>query len=81
MTQVSNQTQLLAALAAQDSTIQVTADFTIAAQIDILYPVTIESPAASAPFTLTKDISYFTYLFRVQNGGSLALQNIMQPLC
>lgn len=77
MTQVSNQTQLLAALAAQDSTIQVTADFTIAAQIDILYPVTIESPAASAPFTLTKDISYFTYLFRVQNGGSLTLQNII----
>lgn len=77
MAQVSNQTQLLAALAAQDSTIQVTADFTISSQINILYPVTIESLTAAAPFTLSKDISYFTYLFRIQNGASLTLQNII----
>lgn len=77
MTQVSNQTQLLAALAAQDSIIQVIADFTITSQITILYPVTIESITAAAPFTLTKDTSYFAYLFRVQNGGSLTLQNII----
>lgn len=77
MAQVSNQTQLLAALAAQDSTIQVTADFTISSQINILYPVTIESLTAASPFTLSKDISYFMYLFRIQNGASLTLQNII----
>lgn len=77
MAQVSNQTQLLAALAAQDSIIQVTNDFAIASQVNILYPVTIESLTAATPFTLTKDISYFAYLFRVQNGGSLTLQNII----
>lgn len=77
MAQVSNQTQLQAALAAQDSVIQVTADFTINSQINILYPVTIESLAADTPATLTKDSSYFQYLFRVQNGGSLTLQNII----
>lgn len=77
MAQVSNQTQLLAALAAQDAIIQIIADFAIASQITILYPVTIESLTAAAPFTLTKDTSYFTYLFRVQNGGSLTLQNII----
>lgn len=77
MAQVSNQTQLLAALAAQDSIIQVMDDFSITSQITILYPVTIESFAAAAPFTLTKDTSYFAYLFRVQNGGSLTLQNII----
>lgn len=77
MAQVSNQTQLLAALAAQDSIIQVIADFTIVSQITILYPVTIESLTADIPFTLMKDVSYFSYLFRVQNGGSLTLQNII----
>lgn len=75
MTQVSNQTQLLAALAAQDSAIQVTSDFSITSQINILYPVTIESPAAADPFMLTKDSSYFTYLFRIQNGGALIAEN------
>lgn len=77
MVQVSNQTQLLAALASQDLVIQVIDDFAIATQINILYPVTIESLTAAAPFTLTKDSSYFTYLFRVQNGGVLTLQNII----
>lgn len=77
MAQVSSQTQLLTALAAQDSIIQITNDFTITSQITILYPVTIESLTPAAPFTLTKDTSYFAYLFRVQNGGSLTLQNII----
>lgn len=77
MTQISNQTQLLAALAAQDSNIQVTSNFAITSQINILYPVTIESLTADAPFILSKDPSYFTYLFRIQNGGSLTLRNII----
>lgn len=77
MAQVSNQTQLLAALAVQDSIIQIIADFAITSQISILYPVTIESLTAITPFTLTKDTSYFGYLFRVLNGGSLTLQNII----
>lgn len=77
MAQVSNQTQLLSALAAQDSIIQVTADFSIRSQINILYAVTIESLPASSTFTLTKDSSYSAFLFRVQSGGSLTLQNII----
>lgn len=77
MAQVSNQTQLVAALAAQDSILQVTADFAISSQINILYPVTIESSTVGTSFTLSKDSSYFTYLFRVQNGGSLTLRNII----
>lgn len=77
MAQVSNQTQLLEALNAQDSNIQITTNFAITSQINILYPVTIESLTASTPFMLIKDISYFTYLFRIQNGGSLTLQNII----
>lgn len=77
MAQVSNQTQLLEALTAGDSTIQVTADFTITTQINILYSVTIESLTVETPFTLTKDTSYFTYLFRIQGGGSLTLRNLI----
>lgn len=77
MTQISNQTQLLAALAAGASSILITADFPINSQINILYPVTIESLNADTPFTLSKDPSYFTYLFRIQNGGSLTLKNII----
>lgn len=77
MTQVSNQTQLLAALAAQDSIIQITDNFRISSQINILYPVTLESITSDTIFTLTKDASYFAYLFRIQNGGSLTLQNII----
>lgn len=57
--------------------IQITSDFSIDSQINILYPVTIESSNADAPFTLTKDTSYFGYLFRVQSGGSLTLRNVI----
>lgn len=77
MAQVSTQAQLLAALNALDPSIQVTAGFTISSQITIQYPVTIESLNATAPNTLTKDSSYFTYLFRVTEGGSLTLGHII----
>lgn len=77
MAQVSDQTQLQAALAARDEMIQITSDFSINSQINILYPVTIESSNADTPYTLTKDASYFGYLFRVQNGGSLTLRNVI----
>lgn len=77
MAQVSTQAELQAALNALDSSIQVTAGFSISSQIDILYPVTIESSTPDTPFTLVKDSTYFTYLFRVMQGGVLTLQNII----
>lgn len=77
MAQVSNQAQLLEALAAREAVIQAVSDFTINTQINILYEVTIESLTKDNPFTITKDISYSAYLFRVQSGGSLTLQNII----
>lgn len=77
MTQVSNQAELQAALNALESSIQVTAGFSIASQIIVHYKVTIESLSPDSPATLTKDSSYFTYLFRIMEGGSLTLQNII----
>lgn len=77
MAQVSNQAQLLSALSEQDPLIQVTAGFAVSSQVNILYPVTIESLDTEVPAVITKDVSYSAYLFRVQNGGSLTLQNII----
>lgn len=77
MAQVSTQRELQTALNAQDPAIQVTADFSILSQINITYAVTIESLTADNIYTLTKDPTYFTYLFRISQGGSLTFQNII----
>lgn len=76
MAQVSTQRELQSALSAKESLIQVTAGFPISSQINITYGVTIESLTSNNIFTLTKDASYFSYLFRV-SGGSLTFQNII----
>lgn len=77
MAQVSSQAELRTALEALDSFIQVTADFSISAQINIQYAVTIESYAGGSPAVLTKDNSYSSYMFRITDGGSLTVRNII----
>lgn len=77
MAQVSTQAELQAALNAMDSAIQITSAFSITSQLNIRYAVTIESPAPDNPVVLTKDSSYFTYLFRVMDGGALTLKNVI----
>lgn len=66
MAQVSNQAQLLSALSEQDPLIQVTAGFAVSSQVNILYPVTIESLDTEVPAVITKDVSYSAYLFRAR---------------
>ncbi|MBS7009691.1 InlB B-repeat-containing protein [Anaerostipes sp.] len=77
MTQVSTQRELQNALSAKDDLIQIAAGFSIASQISITYEVTIESLTPDNIFTLTKDASYSSYLFRISGGGSLTFQNII----
>lgn len=76
MTQVTNQTELQAALRAQEPLIQLIQDFAISSQITITYEVTLESPSSDTIFTLSKSASYFSFMFRV-TGGSLHLCNII----
>lgn len=75
MTQVSNQAELLAALTALETDIEVIANITINVQVNINYAVTISS--GGGIFMLQKAPAYFNPMFRVQNGGSLTLQNII----
>lgn len=75
MTQVSTQAELQAALAAQETDIQVTADFFIDAQQEITYDVTISS-AAGDRWTLVKEDGFDNYMFEIDGNGSLTLQNI-----
>lgn len=77
MAQISNQAELQAALNSLDPLIRVTADFSVSSQINIRYAVTIESLNPDTPATITKADSYFTYLFRIMEGGSFTLQNII----
>ena len=76
MALISNQAQLAAALRIQEPTIQITADFPLTSQINILYDVTLESVMPEM-HTISKAPEYDSYLFRIQNGGSLQLNNII----
>lgn len=76
MAHVSNQAQLAAALRRQAPSIQVTADFPLVSQLNILYDVTIESLTPHSPHTLFKDPGYDGFLFRIFGGGALRLTNI-----
>lgn len=72
MVQVSSQAQLAAALRNQEPFIQITDDFPLTSQINILYDVTIES-LMDETHTIYKAPEYNSYLFRIQNGGILRL--------
>lgn len=76
MAQVSSQAQLSAALNIQEPFIQITADFSLTSQINILYDVTIES-LIPGTYTISKAPGYDSYLFRIQNDGILRLTNIV----
>lgn len=76
MAHVSNQAQLAAALFRQEPSIQITADFPLTSQLNILYDVAIESLAPYSLHTLFKDPGYDGFLFRIFGGGALRLANI-----
>ena len=76
MAHVSNQAQLAAALCRQEPSIQITADFPLTSQLNILYDVVIESLAPYSLHTLFKDPGYDGFLFRIFGGGALRLANV-----
>lgn len=77
MIEVSTQAQLQAALSAREPDIQITGSFPITSQISITYETAIRSLSGDNIFTLTKDPLYFGYMFRISNGGSLTLENLI----
>lgn len=77
MAQVSNQTELIAALAAREALVQIAVDFSVNTQVNISYSVTFESVSADPVRVLSKDASYYSYLFRISNGGSLTVRNLV----
>lgn len=76
MTQVSTQAELQAAIAAQETEIEVTADFKIDTAQRITYAVTISS-GVGGPYTLTKADGHNGSLFFIEDRGSLTLANII----
>lgn len=76
MTQVTSQAELNAAIAAQESTIVVTASFNITQQNIITYPLTL-SGDASGTITLTKDAAFSSEMFAVSSSGALRIQNLI----
>ena len=77
MAQVTNQTELSAALAARDPLIQIAADFSLSTQVAISYSVVFESVSTELIRTLSKDASYYSYLFRISDNGSLVVRNLV----
>ena len=76
MTQVSTQAELQAAIAAQETNIEVTADFKIDTSQRITYAATVSS-GAGGPYTLAKAEGHNGSLFFIENNGSLTLANII----
>lgn len=77
MTPVSNQTELLSAVASREPHIQAVSDFTVSSQITIYYPLTLTGLSDERPASLYKDVSLPSAMFHVSEGGSLTLQNII----
>lgn len=77
MTRVSTQSELIAAIAAQETDIVVTANFEISEIQTINYAVTIASEE-NASYTLTKATNFDNSLFLLNtNNASLTLQNLI----
>lgn len=76
MTNVSNQVELEAAIAAQETNIVVTASFEIERQITIFYQHTI-SGDDNGPYTLKKRQDFNLSVFNIINRGELTLRNII----
>lgn len=77
MAQVSNQQELLLALANSEPLIEITADFEISVQNDITYSVSIKSMDSSPQRTLKRQAGFSGTLFLIQQSGALTLQNII----
>lgn len=77
MALVTNQTELNAALTQRDPLIQVAADFSINSQVTVSYTVTFESISTDTVHVISKDTSYYGYLIRVSNNGSLSVRNLV----
>ena len=75
MAQVSNESELSAALAGTDPSIQLTADIPVTNQLEVGRDVTISSLFPDV-FALTK-AGHSQNLFRVASGASLHLNNII----
>ena len=76
MAQVSNESELSAALAGTDPSIQLTADIPVTKQLEVGRDVTISSLFPDV-FALTKAAGHSQNLFRVASGASLHLNNII----
>ncbi|WP_455616098.1 InlB B-repeat-containing protein [Eisenbergiella sp.] len=76
MAQVSNESELSAALAGTDPSIQLTADIPVTKQLEVGRDVTISSLFPDV-FALTKAAAYSQNLFRVASGASLHLNSII----
>lgn len=77
MRQVYTQAELRAALLDQESEIQVTGDFDIDAPQNITYNLLLRSSPSDTVHTLFKTANFSGSLFRVSNGGSLTIENLV----
>ena len=77
MTQVSSQAELRAALLAQESEIQVIADFEVSAQQTITFPLLLHSAPAGSVHMLSKTAGFSGSLLRVSGGGALTLEDLI----
>lgn len=77
MTPVSNQTELLNAVASKETHIQAVSDFTVSKQITVRCSLTLTGCSDECPVSLYKDASFPSAMFHVSEGGSLTLQNIV----
>ena len=77
MTPVSNQTELLNAVASKETHIQAVSDFTVSKQITVRCSLTLTGCSDECPVSLYKDASFPSSMFHVLEGGSLTLQNIV----
>ena len=79
MAQVSNESELSAALAGTDPSIQLTADIPVTKQLEVGRDVTISSLFPDV-FALTKAAGHSQNLFRVASGATLVWTGIWLPI-
>ncbi|MBS7008756.1 hypothetical protein [Anaerostipes sp.] len=77
MRRVSNQAELLDAVASEEPQIQAVSDFTVSSQITVHYPLTLGGLSGESPASLYKDPSFPSFMFQVAEGGCLTLKNIV----
>ncbi|WP_137327260.1 hypothetical protein [Anaerostipes rhamnosivorans] len=73
---VSNQSELLDAVASEEPQVQAVSAFTVSTQIMIHHSMTLSGLSGDKPLSLYKDASFPSSMFHVAEGGSLTLQDI-----